>query len=267
MMKLKYILPIGLLALSAACATQHHSKNQNKNEWISLFNGRNLDNWIVKIHHHDVDVNFANTFRVKDGVIQVNYDGYGDFNEQYGHLYYKTPYSDYHVKLEYRFYGDLQKGAPSYTLRNSGLMFHSQDPRTMPREQDWPISVEMQFLGGLSDGNPRPTGNMCSPGTDIVYKGKKLESHCLESTSKTYDGDQWVKAELIVHGDSLITHIINGDTVLQYSQPTIGGGVANRYDPRIKIDGKKLKQGFIALQSEGQPVEFKNIYLKDLSKK
>ncbi|KKX51901.1 DUF1080 domain-containing protein [Sphingobacterium sp. IITKGP-BTPF85] len=109
MMKIKYILPIGLLALSAACATQHHSKNQNKNEWISLFNGRNLDNWIVKIHHHDVDVNFANTFRVKDGVIQVNYDGYGDFNEQYGHLYYKTPYSDYHVKLEYRFYGDLQR--------------------------------------------------------------------------------------------------------------------------------------------------------------
>ncbi|MNT34741.1 hypothetical protein D3C72_1707380 [compost metagenome] len=108
---------------------------------------------------------------------------------------------------------------------------------------------------------------MCSPGTDIVYQGKKLESHCLDSSSKTYDGDQWVKAELIVQGDSLITHIINGDTVLQYSEPTIGGGVANRYDPRIKIDGKKLKQGFIALQSEGQPVEFRNIYLKDLSKK
>lgn len=182
-------------------------------------------------------------------------------------MYYKTPYSHFHLKLEYRFVGKLQPGAPDYTLRNSGVMFHSQDPGTMPKEQDWPISVEMQFLGGLSDGKPRPTGNMCSPGTDIVYQGKKYDQHCLNSSSKTYDGDQWVKAELIVLGDSLVTHIINGDTVLQYAKPSIGGGVANRYDPKIKIDGKALKSGFIALQSEGQPVDFRHIELMDLSDK
>lgn len=240
---------------------------KSKESWISLFNGKDLDDWFVKIHHHDVGVNFGNTFRVEDGVIKVSYDQYGDFNDQFGHLYYKVPFSYYHLVVEYRFTGQLQKGAPSYTLRNSGVMFHSQDPRTMPKEQDWPISIEMQFLGGLGDGKPRPTGNMCSPGTNVVYKGKIAEDHCINSSSRTYDGDQWVKAELIVLGDSLITHVINGDTVLQYSKPQIGGGVVKGYDPLVKQDGKTLKEGFIALQSEGQPVEFRNIKLLNLAGK
>ncbi|WP_270088547.1 3-keto-disaccharide hydrolase [Sphingobacterium sp. SYP-B4668] len=258
---------VGLLSFwgCAVKKTDEQSSVKTVHGWKSLFNGKDIKDWNVKIHHHDFGVNYGNTFRVEDGTIQVRYDQYGDFNEQYGHLYYKTPYSYYHLKLEYRFVGELHKGAPDYTLRNSGVMFHSQDPKSMPKEQDWPISVEMQFLGGLSDGNPRPTGNMCSPGTNVVYQGKIAASHCLNSTSKTYDGDQWVRAELIVLGDSLITHIIEGDTVLQYSKPQIGGGVANRYDPKLKIDGRLLKSGYIALQSEGQPVDFKNIQIKDLS--
>lgn len=236
-----------------------------KDEWKQLFNGKDLNDWIVKIHKHDVGVNFGNTFRIEDDVIQVRYDAYDDFGDQFGHLYYKVPYSKYHLKLEYRFVGELQKGAPSFTIRNSGVMFHSQDPRTMPKDQDWPISVEMQFLGGLGDGKPRSTGNMCSPGTKIVYNGKLDERHCINSSSRTYEGDQWVKAELIVLGDSLITHIINGDTVMKYSKPQVGGDVVKRYDPKMKPDGKLLSSGFIALQSEGQPVDFRNIQLKDLS--
>lgn len=242
------------------------SKNKNE-EWKKLFNGKDLTGWTAKIYPYEVGHNFANTFRVKDSVIQVNYDGYGEkYDDRFGHLYYDIPYSHYHLKLEYRFYGDLYPGAPDYTLRNSGVMFHSQDPRTMPANQDWPISVEMQFLGGLNDGKPRPTGNMCSPGTHIYYNNELLTTHCINSTSKTYDGDQWVKAELIVHGDSLVEHIINGDTVLTYSKPQIGGPIVNNYDPKMKVDRTALKSGFIALQSEGQPVEFRNIYLKDLSK-
>lgn len=243
------------------------SEKKAKENWLSLFNGKDIKDWNVKIHHHEYNENFGNTFRVEDGIIKVRYDQYGDFNDQFGHLYYKTPFSYYHLKLEYRFVGELHRGAPSYTLRNSGVMFHSQDPKTMPKEQDWPISIEMQFLGGLSNGKARPTGNMCSPGTEVIYKGKMATDHCINSTSKTYDGDQWVKAELIVLGDSLITHIINGDTVLRYSKPQIGGGIANRYDPKIKIDGKLLKSGYIALQSEGQPVDFRNIQLKNLAKR
>ena len=239
-------------------------KQQPEEQWIKLFNGKDIDDWIVKIHHHEPGINFGNTFRVEDGMIKVRYDQYGDFNDQFAHLYYKTPFSYFHLRLEYHFTGELQKGAPVYTNLNSGVMFHSQDPRGMLKEQNWPISVEMQFLAGLGDGNPRPTGNMCSPGTDIVYNGQLYDGHCLNSTSRTFDKDEWVKAELIVLGDSLVTHIINGDTVLQYSKPMMGGGVVNGYDSTVWQPGKPLTSGYIALQSEGQPIDFRNVELRIL---
>nr|MCU0340242.1 DUF1080 domain-containing protein [Spirosomataceae bacterium] len=229
-----------------------------------LFNGKDLNDWTVKIHHHEVGDNHGDTFRVEDGLIKVRYDKYDKFNERYGHLYYKTPYSYYRLSLEYRFTGEWRKDAPSYTVLNSGVMFHAQDPRTILKEQDWPISVEMQFLAGLGDGKPRPTGNMCSPGTDVFFEGKKDPRHCINSTSKTYPKEEWVKAELVVLGDSVVQHFINGERVLQYEKPQIGGGVANRYDPALKIDGQLLRSGYIALQSEGQEIDFRNIKLLDL---
>ncbi len=233
-------------------------------DWVSLFNGKDIKDWIPKINHHETGDNYGNTFRVEKGVIQIRYDQYDTFNERFGHLYYKQPYSYYHLVFEYRIVGEWRKDAPEYTIKNSGVMFHSQDPKTMPKEQNWPISIEYQLLAGLGDGKPRPTGNMCSPGTDVIFNGKIDDRHCISSTSKTYEGDQWVTGEIIVLGDSLITHIVNGDTVLQYSKPQIGGGVVDGYDPAIKIDGKLLKDGFIALQSEGQPVDFRNIKLLNL---
>lgn len=240
-------------------------KSQSQEKWVSLFNGKDINDWVVKINHHETGENYGNTFRVEDGIIKVRYDQYEKFNEQFGHLYFNKPYAYYHLKFEYRITGKWRTDAPSYTIRNSGVMFHSQDPHTMPKEQDWPISIEYQILAGLDDDKPRPTGNMCSPGTDVVFNGKIDERHCINSTSNTYPPEEWVKGEIIVLGDSLITHLVNGDTVLQYSKPQIGGGVVNGYDPKIKVDGKLLSQGFIALQSEGQPVDFRNIYILDLS--
>jgi len=260
----RYTIFCFVVTTIAAC---HGSNNveSGKAGWVSLFNGRDINDWMVKINHHEVGDNFGNTFRVEDSIIKVRYDQYGAYNDQFGHLYYKTPFSYYHLVVEYRFTGEWKKDAPSYTLLNSGIMFHSQDPRTMPKEQNWPISIEFQLLGGLGDGKPRTTGNMCSPGTNIVYNGILDTRHCINSTSKTYDGDQWVRAELIVLGDSLITHIINGDTVMQYSKPQIGGGVVENYDPKIKQDGKILSSGYIALQSEGQPVDFRKVEIRDLT--
>lgn len=259
--RFSHTLTLLMLAISFHHTVQAQARAQ---QWIPLFNGTDINDWIVKIHHHETGDNFGNTFRVQDSMIQVRYDQYGNFNEQFGHLYYKTPFSYYHLKLEYRFVGEWCKTAPSYTILNSGVMYHSQDPRTMPKEQDWPISIEMQLLAGLGDGQPRPTGNMCSPGTHIVYQGKLDTRHCINSSSKTYDKDEWIQAELIVLGDSLITHIINGDTVLQYSKPQIGGPVVNQYDPKQKQDGKLLSKGYIALQSEGQPIDFRNIRILNL---
>ncbi len=238
---------------------------QENEGWKPMFNGKDLKGWTTKIHHYETGDNFGDTFRAEDSIIKVRYDNYeGDFNNRFGHLYFDKPYSYYHLSMEYRFVGDLHPGAPVFTKLNSGVMFHSQDPRTMPKEQDWPISVEMQFLAGIEEGKERPTGNMCSPGTDIEYEGKVYDGHCLSSSSKTYYGDQWVKAEVIVLGDSLVKHIVNNKLVLQYTKPQIGGGVVNRFDPEIKQDGKLLSEGFIALQSEGQPIDFKNIKIKNL---
>ena len=156
------------------------------------------------------------------------------------------------------------KDAPSYTYRNSGVMFHSQDPKTILKEQDWPISVEYQILAGAGDGQPRPTGNMCSPGTEVFFKGEKYPQHCINSSSKTYDWDEWVSGELIVYKDSLVIHKVNGETVLEYTKPQIGGGVANGFNPEIKVEGKPLTEGYIALQAEGQGIEFREIKIKKL---
>ena len=257
-----------LTMIVASCATLKGSSASNDpdaKEWIDLFNGKNLDGWIAKFAKHDVGDNYANTFRVADGVILARYDGYGGaYNNQFGHLYYEKPFSYYLLSMEYRFTGELYPGAPSYTLRNSGVMIHSQDPRTMPKDQNFPISIEMQFLGGLGNGQARTTGNMCSPGTAVVFNGVFDRRHCINSTSKTYDGDQWVRAEALVLGDSIVKQIINGDTVLVYTKPRITPGVVTGFDSAQLVDGKPSNTGYIALQAEGHPIDFRNVRLLNL---
>lgn len=256
---LALIISVGLISCGS------NSQITENGDWQSLFNGKDLNDWIVKIHHHEVGDNYANTFSVTDdGAIQVNYDGYDEFNERYGHLFYKEPFSSYHLKFEYRFTDQWLEDAPGYTYRNSGVMIHSQDPHTILKEQDWPISVEYQMLAAEEEDEARPTGNMCSPGTEVFYEGEMDPRHCINSSSDTYQWDQWVRAELIVYGDSLVIHKVNGEKVLEYTKPQIGGGVVNGYDPDIKVDGKALTEGYIGLQAEGQGVEFKNIRIKEL---
>jgi len=246
-----------------ACSSSS-SKTIEESEWQVLFNGKDLEGWIPKIHHHEVGDNFANTFRVKDGVIQVNYDEYDTFDQRYGHLFFNKPFSHYLLQFEYRFTHQWKEDAPSYTYRNSGVMFHSQAPETILKEQDWPISVEYQMLAEEEAGKSRPTGNMCSPGTEVFFRGEMDPRHCISSSSPTFLWEEWVKADLIVYGDSLVIHKVNGKNVLEYTKPQIGGGVANGYDPRIKIDGKALTEGYIGLQAEGQGVEFREIRIKEL---
>jgi hypothetical protein len=256
------------LALTSACAARRPAAPPNdpdRREWVDLFDGRSLDGWTAKFAKHPVGENYANTFRVRDGIIEARYDGYGgDYAAQFGHLYYDRPYSYYLVSLEYRFVGELYPGAPSYTLRNSGIMVHSQDPRTMPPDQNFPISIEMQFLGGLSDGKARPTGNMCSPGTAVEFAGRRDPRHCINSTSRTYDGDQWVRAEALVLGDSVVKHIVGGDTVLVYNRPRYAGGVVTGFDPAQLREGAPVTSGYVALQAEGHPVDFRNVRLLNL---
>jgi hypothetical protein len=250
-----------LLFLSAGCVVKPKSAD---GKWIQLFNGKDLNDWSIKISGKPLHDNNGNTFQVKDGKLTVNYDQYQDFGDQYGHIFYNKKFSAYLLEVEYRFVGQQAPGGPGWALRNSGAMLHSQDPATMGLQQDFPISLEMQLLGG--DGqHERHTANLCTPGTNVVMQGKLFTPHCINSNSKTYHGEQWVRAGALVLGDSLVQHIVEGDTVLTFHKPQVGGGNVSHTLPGVKKDGTLLQEGFIALQSESHPVEFRKVALFDLS--
>jgi hypothetical protein len=222
---------------------------------------------VIKFARHDLGENLNNTFRVEDGLLKVRYDRWTAFDREFGHIFYKQPFSYYLLAAEYRFVGEQVAGAgPSlaWARRNNGLMLHAPDPKTMLKDQDFPISIEVQLLGGLSDGQPRPTANVCTPGTHIVMNGQLHTAHCTNSTAKTYDGDQWVRVEVLVHGDELVRHMIDGQTVLEYAKPQIGGGNASPTDPKVKVDGTPLTGGYIALQAETAPADFRKVELLNL---
>lgn len=256
--------PLTLLALCVAFPAFASEAPLPEEDWISLFNGEDLEGWTVKIRGYESGDNFADTFRVEDGMLTVSYDGYEDFNARFGHLFYERPFSHYRLRLEYRFIGEPGPNVEEWAFRNSGAMLHSQPPDTMTVDQDFPISVEFQFLGGLSDGHHRPTGNLCTPGTHVFYQDVFTDTHCINSTAPTFDGDQWVRAEALVLGDERVVHFINGEVVIEYSRITYGGGVVSGHRPEMKPDGEPLGSGHIALQSEGHPIQFRNIELLDL---
>lgn len=247
------ILPLTLLA----------QENNSEEAWEQLFNGKDMNDWHVKITGYDLDDNFMNTFKVEDGLLKVSYDGYDEFGGRFGHIFYKNSYSYYKLRVEYRFVGDQAPNGPGWAFRNSGIMIHGQAAETMGKDQDFPISVEVQILGG-NGKDERPTGNVCTPGTEIVMDGELKKQHCFNSTSKTYHGDQWVTIELLVLGDSVINHYMEGDVVMSYTKPQIGGGTVSNYREGIKVDGTPLSGGSISLQSESHPVHFRKVELLNL---
>lgn len=254
----------GCILLMLSLVACQGSKNPSQSEgWIQLFNGKDLSDWKVKITGYPLNDNYANTYRVEDGVLKVAYDGYSAFDEKFGHLFYKEKFSSYLLGVEYRFIGTQAPGGPGWAIRNSGVMLHCQEPETMGKDQDFPISIEVQFLGGNGQ-DERTTANLCTPGTNVVMDGKLITNHCVSSHSKTYHGDQWVRVEVLVLGDSLVEHIIEGQTVLKYEKPQIGGGNVIHYDESVKRDGTLLQDGYIALQSESHPIEFRKVELFNL---
>lgn len=237
---------------------------QTSEDWIQLFNGKNLDGWTPKIRGHELGDNFGNTFRVVNGAMQTGYEAYGPFSERFGHIFYKDPFSYYRLAVEYRFVGEQSEGGPGWAIRNSGLMLHSPAPATMGKDQTFPISIEVQLLGGLAEGE-RTTANLCTPGTNVVRDGKLLTRHCTNSTSKTYRGEQWVRTEILVLGSSSFRHYVEGDLVLEYEMPQYGGGNVDGHDPKDKPDGELMSGGYISLQSESHPVEFRKVELLNLA--
>lgn len=226
--------------------------------WIPLFNGRDLDGWTAKITGYEVGDNFADTFRVRDGLLAVSYDGYDTFDGRFGHLFHEGEFSHYRLRVEYRFVGEQVAGAPGWAFRNSGVMIHGQTPQSMTRDQEFPVSIEVQFLGG-NGVDARPTANLCTPGTHVVVDGDLITRHCVDSAAGTYHGDDWVTIEVEVRGDRLIEHVVDGRVVLSYSETQL--------DPDDPVaaaligpaGGVQLRGGTISLQSESHPIEFRRV--------
>lgn len=252
-----------LILLLASCSGLPPEQSPDEEEWVELFNGTDLDGWDLKITGYELNDNHANTFRVEDGLLKVRYDGYDAFDGEFGHIFYNEPFSYYRLMVEYRFTGEQAEGGPAWALRNNGIMYHSQSAASMGTDQDFPISIEVQLLGGDGE-NERTTANMCSPGTHIVVDGELVTGHCVNSDSQTYHGDQWVTAELVVLGDSLVQHVMDGEIVMEYSGPQIGGGSVSGHNPEVKVDGQMLDSGYIALQSETHPTDFRSVRILNL---
>jgi len=233
--------------------------------WIPLFNGLDLNDWTPKIRGFVAGTDPQGTFHVQEGLLTVSYKNYPTFNNRFGHLFYKTPYSHYRLRLEYRFVGSQAPGGEPWAFKNSGVMVHSQPPGTMLPEQDFPIAIEVQFLGGAEPGKPRPTANVCTPGTHVVYQDTFTTSHCIPSDAPTFYNEDWVSVEIEVQGGRQITHFVNNESVMTYGGLTTGGGVVSGHRPELKPEGKALEHGYIALQSESHPIQFRNIELLPLS--
>ncbi len=233
-----------------------------KDGWIPLFNGKDLDGWKPKITGYEAGDNFGNTFRVEDGVLKVAYDKYTKFDGKFGHLFYKTPFSNYKLHIEYRFVGKQCPGGPSWALRNSGVMIHGQSPESMRKDQEFPVSIEVQFLGG-NGKDTRPTCNVCTPGTNIVMRDRLITQHCTNSHSKTYPPDEWVSVDVEVHGNGLIKHVIDGETVIEYEKAQLDDTDADA-KKLIKDGDKMLHGGTISLQSESHPIEFRKVEILPL---
>ena len=256
-----------ILSLFINCDLKKKEKLKNKSvedAWQQLFNGKDLDDWVVKINGHKLHNNFKNTFRVKNSILKVSYDDYDNFENKFGLLTYKTPFSNYKLKLQYRFTGIQAKGGEAWATKNSGVMIHSQAPESMLLNQAFPLSLEVQLLGGITPNTPRPTGNLCTPATHVSINDIVVTAHCINANSATYYGEEWVALEIIVTKEKIV-HKINGKTVISYTNPKIGGQFLEATSKEIQLkDGQPLSDGYISLQSESHPIEFKNIEILEL---
>lgn len=259
---LAWLALVGIFLGAGANGFAQENENEER-EWVDLFNGRDLEGWTVKIAGHPVGENYADTFRVEDGILKCEYDDYEEFGGRYGHLYSNQSYSHYMLRMEYRFEGRQLPDAPNYVDLNSGVMLHSQSPLSLGLDQAFPASLEMQFLADQGKGK-RQTGNVCTPGTDLVYNDKFTKKHIVKSSGPTLAADEWVAVEIEVHGHDEIIYRVRDNEVLRYTNP--------RLDPKSKeakpllADGANLRlsHGHIALQAEAQRVWFRNIQLKPL---
>ena len=197
---------------------------------VDLFDGKSLDGWTpfspAKKQGKDIPPTDAKVWSVQDGVIHCE-------GKPSGYLRTNKDYADYQLHLEWRWVGK-----PT----NSGVLLHKTGPDVL-----WPTSVEAQvmhenagdfYLINLS--SLIVNGKQLGPVVKPYLRAKKLEP-----SSENPPGE-WNRYDIVCEGDSI--------------RLTVNGVLQN------KGTGAKPSSGAICLQSEGSPIQFRNIYLKPLEK-
>jgi hypothetical protein len=255
----KLLATVIVLSLAAGCG------GSNSPGWVPLFNGVDLTGWQAKVTHYAYGDNYADTFRVKDGVLQVSYDdydaaGFGGNTGKFGLLYWTTPLSKFRVRVEYRFTGPQVSNPPAWGLRNSGLMVFGEDPAGVGVDVIYPRILEIQLLARDNTGNTS-NGNLCPlGGASAILNGTRVMAGCTGSKSPPFPvnpnfaNDAWVTVEAEVHGSGDTKVTFTGDNndqpVLVFGQPM--------------IDGVLSDSGFLALQAESYPIEFRKVEMMEL---
>jgi predicted glycoside hydrolase/deacetylase ChbG (UPF0249 family) len=182
--------------------SDRHENRSESSEWISLFNGENLDGWTVR--------GKAN-WRVKDGIM------IGQSNDGTGHIYAGPELTDLEVKGVFRL-SDQGGGG------NSGLYFRSNPPEDNP--DGYPVGYEAQ----ICHNQDAHTGWLWKPGTPTGKASALLTSD-----------DEWFSMRVKATG-SLIQIWVNEKLVMTYEDEEYPKGffAIQCHNPGMTIESKEL---------------------------
>ena len=261
MKKLRWLLLIMPFLLQAYATKMILVKHDHSKKWISLFNGKNLQHWQPKFAGFPLGENFGNTFRIENGLLSIRYDQYDSFKNRFGALYYDQRFTNYRLRFVYRFVGNTTPGAPSWGFKDGGVQYHGQSPASVGLTQSFPVCLEYNLHGG-NGKEERPTGEICVTGMIVEVHGKKNTSNCTSpDLKKTFNGEEWITAEIEVK-DGKITHFVNGEQVVQFENPRLDSN--NSVAKKMIVAGSDLvKSGYISIQSNSHPMDFKKIEIME----
>lgn len=166
----------------------------------------------------------AEIFSVEDAVITIK-------GTPFGYMYTKEMYDNFHLHLQWRW---------EKTASNSGIFLFVQ-----PGEKLWPNAIEAQLCAGQA-GDFVLLG-----GSDVSeFKTKPGEKRpdfpVVEKLNPSNEkpAGEWNTADIYCRNGSIVV-VINGEVQNMGTQ-------------------SMHKKGYIGLQSEGEPIQFRDIWLKKL---
>jgi hypothetical protein len=197
-----------------------------------LFNGKDTTGWTFTLRPlkdmPDAKPDPKNTWSVKDGVLVCT-------GKPNGYIATEKGYENYTLRLKWRYPTGTEKP-------NSGVLLH-----VTGEDRVWPNCVEAQLKGGFAGDfwlNADKAGVLPTIKHDRKDPADKTDRHYLRVEAKDAEKPlgEWNAMEITCQG---------GDIAV-----AVNGKVVNT------ATGCSLTKGRIALQSEGSPVEFKDIEMK-----